>query len=332
MTAIPWLQPDWDQRVHDFLVEASVGIDWIWEESYDVVKETPWAFTARANMRGDHPLYLKVVIPELASEVGLTIALSDLSIDHVPNVLAANKSNHWFLTPDAGDPLRQWIASADDLPVWEPVLEQYAALQQATTPHIDNWIADGIIEDRSPAKLPDQFADLLDNHRAQLLIDQEGGLGNEQLQVAYDALPKIEALCQVLIDSGIPNTLHHDDFHANNVWIKDGHITIADWGEACVTHPFCSMMIVGRATTNYLGWNIDETYPAIDALYAHYLSHWSAYGTVDELWETLQAALVIGRLNRLLIWMKVLHAVPSEYHGEDADAVARWVENLLMVL
>ena len=50
--------------------------------------------------------------------------------------------------------------------------------------------------------------------------------------------PRFAELCERLAGYGVPETLHHDDFHDANIFVCGDRYTFADWGESCVAHPF----------------------------------------------------------------------------------------------
>ncbi len=60
------------------------------------------------------------------------------------------------------------------------------------------------------------------------------GLTTQQYQRLKGFLPQFETMCQELRSCSIPESLHHDDFHDNNIFVKKDRYTFADWGESCI--------------------------------------------------------------------------------------------------
>src|SRR5437879_7563183 len=57
---------------------------------------------------------------------------------------------------------------------------------------------------------------------------------------------RFEELCAELADCDVPETIQHDDLHMNNVYARDGHLRVLDWGDASVSHPFVSLVATFR--------------------------------------------------------------------------------------
>lgn len=269
-------------------------------------------------------LYFKAALPALIYEVRLTETLYQWGFP-VPTVVAANGEDGWLLIEDSGQALRSLIKAEGTLDRWHTAVAQYAQMQIALLDRVDALLAMGIF-DRRLSQLPTSFAELLTDTDA-LLIDQKDGLTTAEYVQLQQLVPEFERLCQRLAAFGIPETLHHDDFHDNNIFVRDEQYIFADWGEACVAHPFFSMIIVLRIAAYIL--KLDDDDPALDDLLNSYLMQWQAYGTLKTLRTAFDLAQIIGAVNRALTWHTLLSFMDAEERAEEADAVPGWLQEFL---
>jgi hypothetical protein len=94
-----------------------------------------------------------------------------------------------------------------------------------------------------------------------------------------------------------------------------------DWGDTCVTHPLCSLMMALRWPRLVLGWD--------DAVLARvrraYLSVWTAYAPLEHVEEAYGMAHRLALLCRALTWHAgVAHVEPSA-RWEYADSTPFWL-------
>ncbi|MCD4687037.1 MAG: phosphotransferase, partial [Anaerolineae bacterium] len=235
----------------------------------------------------------------------------------------------WLLMRDGGVTLRSLVQSVDDFDHWHAILPAYAALQQAMIARAEELLALGVL-DRRLSTLPEQVARLLDDTGA-LLIDQPDGLTAAEYQQLRDLLPEYAALCARLARYGIPETLHHEDFHDANIFVQEGdgaaRYTFADWGESGVAPPFFTLLVMLRSIAYRLKLEFDG--PEMQALRDVYLSAWTDYGTLDDLRAAADLAARVAMPARALTWYRVVSALPESERAEDAGAVPGWLQVFL---
>lgn len=270
-------------------------------------------------------VYFKVPASVFAYEVGLTAALAHWQPGSMPEVLGADMIRGWLLLADEGPTLRTLINSADDFGHWHAVLALYAELQMASVEHVDAWLALGLM-DRRLASLPDQFEQLLADEPAMMLGHPEG-LTPEQYRQLRDSVPQFRQMCQQLAAYGLPETLHHDDFHDANIFVKDGKYTLADWSDACVGHPFFTLLVNQRSIAHRLKLDADD--PLLADLRDGYLRAWQTYAPLDELQTACRLANRVGRVVRALSWYVLVSALDGPGKGEHAEAVTGWLQEFL---
>jgi thiamine kinase-like enzyme len=67
------------------------------------------------------------------------------------------------------------------------------------------------------------------------------GLTPEQIRGVQTLLPNIKAALEIFEASGLPPTLVHGDFHANNVLIECSSPKLIDWSEAAIGSPLLDL-------------------------------------------------------------------------------------------
>lgn len=240
--------------------------------------ERPWSTVLRIPVEGG-AVWFKACGPVQAFEARLTAALATRS-DLPPHVIAVDEERAWLLLADAGTPL---TAFGDQADAWLAVLPRYAELQIQEAAHVGEHLAGGV-PDRRLETLPAQFEALASR-----------GL------VPGAAVPRFAALSAELGARGPAPTIQHDDLHAANVYARDGRLAVLDWGDACVSHPFFSLV----ATMH----NEAERVP-FARLRDAYLEPWG--GDV----ETCELALRVGWGAYAIAWLRQYEHLRSD--GERA--------------
>ncbi|HEV8459669.1 MAG TPA: hypothetical protein VGQ38_03090 [Gaiellaceae bacterium] len=203
-------------------------LDWV-ESQVEVTGEIeerhvrPWSTVLFVPTAGG-PLWFKESRNGFAYEAALLQVIHPLAPDLVTDVVALEPEAGWVLMRDAG-------VRARERPLdWGEVLERYAHLQLATAPLVDELLAIGVFDLRWPALLR-RFDDLVDT------------IGAETGARLSARLPEIVERLSFIESSPLGVTLDHGDLHDGNVFSRDGHARILDWGDANVAHPFNSLAV-----------------------------------------------------------------------------------------
>ncbi len=200
----------------------------------------------------DGILYFKASASIFAQETALTDYLARFQPEIFPRLLAVELKRHWMLMQDAGTPLRQFVRAEKSIARWKDVLPLYVDLQKAMAERTTHLLALGVM-DRRLAKLPELFEKLITDEFA-MLLDQEESLTSEEYARLKDYGSEFARMCEKLTSFGIPESIHHDDFHDGNIFVQDdGKIILTDWGESAVTHPFFTLVVIMRSVDNSLG-------------------------------------------------------------------------------
>jgi hypothetical protein len=177
-----------------------------------------------------------------------------------PTVVATEPSRGWTLLADAGRSMRE-IGGSDDEIVnrWLDVLPRYARLQQSFA---------GSAEVALRAGVPD--------HSSQSLVAGLRRLASSSSRADELLALDLTPLAETLDSSGIPATVEHGDLHDGNVFVDAaGRVSVIDWGDAAIGHPFLSLQAVLWLG---MGLNWERGDVRLDAVRDVYLAEWGDPG------------------------------------------------------
>jgi hypothetical protein len=321
---LPWMQKSWFEQastwVHDELERQDIYVTGLIEQPHEGLSSTVIRVPSTA---GD--IYFKACGPGFAHEPALTDALWRWRPDCMPPVLGVDLQRGWMLTPDLGATLRSITQPTRVLQHWQRVLPMYAEVQIELANRTNEILELGGL-DRRLAKLPDQYEQLLTDTDA-LRLDHSEGLSTKEYQSLRQFVPEFRAMCEKLACYRIPETLHHEDFHDANIFIRNSHYTFADWGESGVAHPFFTLLVTSRV----IAWRLElaEDAPELIHLRDIYLEPWTRYESRENLIAAFKLAYRVGMVCRALTWHRILAGVEEPANAEDAEAVPGWLQEFL---
>jgi hypothetical protein len=270
-----------------------------------------------------------------AYEASLIALLGELCPGLAPEVLAHDSARAWSLTRDSGPVLRSIVGLEAMWPYWERLLPRYAEAQLALAEHKARFLISGMPE-LGPAQLPLECRRLL----AELATTptEEGGLTREQASDVERLLPLYDDWCAELAASQLPDTLQHDDLHSNNIcWSGDvddlSSARIIDWGDACIGHPFGTMLATLNSIAFHAGMldndrgGIDD--PRVLGIRDAYLEPFTDHGSREELVRWVALARSTGCVSRAISWEKAVRDAPNTVGAEHEFPVRGWLLELL---
>ena len=271
-------------QIHGWL--AGLGVEPI--APLETVHERPWSTVLRV-VTADGDLYLKQEAPVQAYEVPLTAALASRWPDRVPGVVGVDVERAWLLMRDGGIPL----ADAGRFEPFPLALRLYGELQVAEVEHVADFLAIGLPDARLPvvAAAYEPF------------LEEDHGLTAEELARLRAFAPRYYELCEELASFGLPDSIQHDDLHEWNVFVRDGHAAIFDWGDSSVAHPLLSWL-------KPLGVTIRRRLDP-EPLLAAYLSHWTQVMAEEKLRAAIEVAIPVGTFAYILQQQRQQDAMPS---------------------
>jgi aminoglycoside phosphotransferase (APT) family kinase protein len=246
------------------------------------IRAMPWSIVTRlSTSKGS--VYLKEMASLFSLEPTLIRTLFEWDGDSIPRVIATNSDLGCFLMEDAGIQLSKHLKTNLQMDLLAKAVTICANSQRKAVNHVDGLLSIGVPDWRL-SKLPELYRHLL-NHEAVLQAD---GLTAAEIKALHTLHPTVARLCDRLSQCKIPETLEHTDFHDSNILIKDGHLTIGDWGDAVISHPFFSLASYLNSATRHHGLKEgDERYVHLQNVY---LNTWLEFAPHNQLIEAFQLA------------------------------------------
>ncbi|MEV0218235.1 aminoglycoside phosphotransferase family protein [Streptomyces sp. NPDC050704] len=299
----PWEQEAWRAAALGWVKDALVSHG-LREAGPRRVRLRPWSVLVRLSVEGRGAVWFKANPPASAFEAGLTEALAGWVPEHVLKPLAVDTDRGWSLLPDGGRLFRDVLdgGGLDDPRAWEELLRQYADIQHALLGHTEKIESLGVPSARTTA-LPGLF---------DRLVAENARLTPADRKRLSDLRPRLVEWCEELADTGIGDSLDHADLHDGQIFVRDpGRFTFFDWGDAAVSHPFCSFLVTAQHARDRYG---PEALPRLrDA----YLEPWTGDGhTVPELRRALSLAWRLAAIGRAGSWGRLF---PGAHQGLDSQ-------------
>ena len=255
----------------------------------DEVPVKVWSLSAVLRVPTDGgPLYLKAACDWFRSEPVITELLGRLWPGQVPALLAVEPDRGWqLMAPLAG-------VSDEDEPepgLAAPTAATIADMQVGSVAHLAGLRAAG---------LPERGLDATWEALRVIAVDSPElrFLDADQRAAVRAALPGTERRLAELAALELPETLVHGDLHLGNVAHDDGRLSIFDWTDACLAHPFVDLVTLHGASPEderpglreaYLDrWRQELPLPATDRIMALAAVAEHAFQAVT--YERLQAA------------------------------------------
>ncbi|MEE6262441.1 aminoglycoside phosphotransferase family protein [Plantactinospora sonchi] len=326
------LDPGWQAESDAWILNELATLGVTATGPVETVRVRAWSVIRRVGTTAGR-VWFKANVPTNGFEAAVVGALAGWAPDHVVAPLAVDRTRGWLLSPDGGPTLREAMADPPDPARWAELLRAYAELQRLTAPHADGLIGLGL-PDLRPERLPAALADLLADPTVTLDPDRRAAL--VQLSGRY------ERWCAELAADGLPASLQHDDLHDGNVFVgagtgADARLRFFDWGDACLAHPFSSLLVALNVAAYQFGFSPGG--PELARLRDAYLEPWTDQRGRADLVRSVRLALRVGKVGRALTWQRALRGAtapeweralggPAPLSAEHADAVGGWLGEL----
>ncbi|MCX5056348.1 MULTISPECIES: phosphotransferase family protein [unclassified Streptomyces] len=285
----PWEREEWRAAAVGW-VSAALAARGLRESGPRQVRLRPWSVLVRLSVGEGVAVWFKANPPGSLFEAGLTRALAGWAPRQVLRPLAVDADRGWSLLPHGGRRFADVLEAGEAGPeAWEEMLRQYAGLQRALMPHAAKIESLGVPGARTRA-LPD----VLDR----LVAENEALTDGERATLA-GLRPRMVEWCAELAELGIGDCLDHADLHEGQVFFapSTGRFTFFDWGDAAVSHPFCSFLVPARQAVERYGADV------LPRLRDAYLEPWAADGhTLLDLRRALRLAWRLGPMGRAWSW------------------------------
>lgn len=265
-------------------------------------------------------VYFKAVSNAFKDEPSKTNLLAEFFPSKLPNLLALDIDNHWLLMEEfAGDILNEVSVLQD----WQEALKSFARIQIQALKKVETLLDRGI---------PDMRLDRLAPQIKLLLAKKSTAQANQQSNLAmidwgklYSLIPQFEMMCNELSASGIPQTIVHGDFHAQNIISTNEEYIFFDWSYAAISHPFFDAVYLLEIYTYQLP-NIKN---AREYLLNAYLEPWTCYLPIKQLKEVYHQALPLTYLFKAIADNRIAETMERECNQLWKQIVPYWLKMLL---
>ena len=246
-------------------------------------------------------VYLKAASPHFRHEARITRGLAARFPEHLPRVLAADEERSWMLLEDFSPLLR-----GAPLETWEETLLIAGELQRRNVGEAD-WLYSIGCADRRLAVLRDQIPALVDAPEVRAELD-------EALRGTLVArVPELQAMCDELAGCGVPETLIHGDLHGGNVARGGGRVTIFDWTDGAVGHPFLDL-VTFLPTERRKPPGVDDAKAAARRLADAYLEGWTTFASPAQVRRAIELVKTVGQLHHAQSYLQILRSLePADY-------------------
>lgn len=279
-----------------------------------VIRSMPWSEVIRIPTSHGN-IILKFSIPAFSNEASLLQFFESKGVAGVPKVIASNPELSCFLMKDLGVPLRTYIKDNFVVEPIEKAVALYTDIQKKSLNLVDSLLELGV-KDCRPRHLSRLFVELLEDEP--LLLDD--GLTSLEIEKLAKLAPTIDGLCDELESFNIPPSIEHGDFHDNNILINDGQLTIIDWGDASISHPFFSCVsFLDSLKRNHA---LDQKRPEYALIKDAYLEAWKDYASPPNITRAFNLATVLRNIPFALNFKHVLKCKGTENHPELRGYVA----------
>ena len=262
------------------------------EYKSNVIVHTPWSVVIKAEI-GQYCYYLKQTPPDLSieSEV-INFIQKNMSDAAAPKILFVNDKLNCFITNSCGDhSLRTKFNGALNAQLLIRGLNSYIKIQRSLEQHLnDSGAID--IPDWRINNIPDLYVELLE--KKDVLVDE--GLTRDEINQLMRLAPTIKSICELPSTHKIKDTLVNCDFNENNMIINEAtrEISIIDWGETVISHPFFSLASFSRNTARR--YELESNEQLMESIRQICLSCWSDVVNnheLDEIYQNIQRLLPI---------------------------------------
>lgn len=316
-TRAGWYRPGWFASSEAWIDNAleQAGLN----RTGDVEQLRTWERSSIMRFETDAGmLYYKAVARQWGHEPALTQFLAHRFPNLTAGVVAADAGTGRFIVREyAGIPLSE----SRDIEQW---IAAYSALGR-----VQRELADALPELRSlgvpfrdldviAVEIPAMLAD-----RRRMRQGMEQGLSDVEIATLQSAESRLIEACRRLAEGSLPLSLDHGDFWPGNIYVSRERITLFDWSDATITHPFFSLVMAADEIGDTLKDQPGASERVIDA----YLREWSDYGPLDELREIFDDAMLVAPLHLAIMYGTVY--LPAMEFVDELDRMTthflRWL-------
>lgn len=252
--------------------------------------------------------YLKRIPDDLFSEPDVINFLNTTNCRHVPKFVAKNESLNCFLMTSCGDEsLRHLFKGKLEISQMKIGINNFTQIQRSLEDKIPEMLSIQIPDWRLK-KFPLLYSQLIQQDTL-LLSD---GMTEQEINQLQDLQDVCSSLCNELLNFAIPETINHNDFQENNMILDKatGNISIIDWGEAVITHPFFSLCGCLWNITYFYKMQTDD--PQYKALQLLCIEPWLEFYSEEQLIKILNLTTKLSGVYAALGYEKMYKATQNQ--------------------
>jgi hypothetical protein len=310
----PWLTDEraaWLEETTRWIVRTIGALGLGPRADVSPIRERQWGAVLRVETP-ERTLFFKAEGVGARHEPAIVADIASTHPQLVPSLLAADLGRAWLLMADEGSPMLNTLDAAAEIAIWEDIFPTYARMQRTHASSVERWIDAGT-PDRRVHHLPA----LLDGLLADVPLDGDG------LDAIKATFTDLEAVCDELGAATFAHAIDHSDMHAGNILIGRDKRCLADWGDACITHPFVSPFVTYQHAVPRLP--ASDRPAAARRLRDVYLEPWGEGASGNDLRDAFAKATWLGHIVRALNFAHQL-AGPGEWGPDVARFLVRWQE------
>lgn len=262
--------------------------------------------------------YFKAGNPVLGNEAAKTQKLAKIFPKNMPQILAIEPENQWMLMHDFTG---NYLEENSDICKWEEAMRLFAEMQIQAVKQVDILLAFGF-PDRRLDWLISQI-DLLLADKAALVLQQNRGLSETELETLRYASPQLVAMCHEFAACDIPPTLIHGDFHCQNLVVTAEKYIYFDWSDAAIGHPFFDAVYFLHQK------QLPNVKDVQLRLRNAYLEPWTVYLSMKELTQIFEKARPLTLLYRAIMDYQIISNLEDEAKHKWGQVVPYWLKKLL---
>lgn len=277
-----------------------------------VEADQPWGRVSRVPT-STGAVWLKAPAPGMRFELGVLTLLAGLEPAITPTVIATDVARGVVLLVDAGVTFSDAYDDATLPARFAAALVEVGRLQRSSVAIVADLLASGT-PDLRPVAAAARFDEVV---AATSDLPADVGAARPLLVAAADALAS----------SAVPAAIDHNDLHDGNILLDgDGRVTVIDWGDSVVTHPFSVLLVAQRVLASLLG-DVGWDHPLIVAARRDYLAVFADLAPGEDLERTARLAVVVAHLGRAWAWHRALASFTASGAdaGRFADAAREWL-------
>ena len=314
----PWARPGWFAEAAGWVERAAAahGVN----QTGPVEQVRAWTISTILTAPTDAgDVYFKASGASFPREAAITAMLAANWPRLLTPVLDVDASRSWLLMHDLAG---MRLDRTADVTRWEAALRTYAGVQIEAIGHTDALLAAGCQDRRLAGMHGEIDAALADT--VSMAPDHPNRLTDEEIDAVRALAPMLHAAVDRLAAGPIPETLEHGDFHPGNIVDTTDTIRIYDWSDACVAHPFFSLL-------PFFAYNypLPETRAAVPRLRTAYLEPWTRYAPMAALLVMAEEARRIAVVQQVMSYRHILETVEPALRWEWPDAIPYFLRMLL---